>query len=78
MQFIEEAVPIRFIRHERSGMAFLNITPFTLGHTYFACREGVGQWIDLDPGLTAHLVCISQATIGKAVQESFEPEKVGL
>lgn len=78
MQFIEEKVPIQFIRRERSAMAFQNITPFTPGQTYFACREGIGQWIDLDPGLTAHLVCISQATIGKAVQESFEPEKVGL
>ena len=72
MQFIEEEMPIRFIRRERSRMAFLNITPFTPGHTYFASRDGKGQWIDLDPGLAAHLVCISQATIGKAVQESFE------
>jgi histidine triad (HIT) family protein len=40
-------------------------------------REETGHWIDLGPGLAAHLMSVSQA-IGKAVQEGFEPEKVGL
>lgn len=39
--------------------------------------EEIAHWIDLGPGLAAHLMSVSQA-IGKALQESFEPQKVGL
>ena len=41
-----------------------------------AREEEVDHWIDLGPGLAARLITVSQ-TIGKAVQKSFKPEKVG-
>ena len=55
----------------------LNITPLAPGHTLVVPKEQTGHWIDLDPRLAAHLMFISQA-IGKAVQEGFGPERVGL
>jgi histidine triad (HIT) family protein len=58
-------------------VAFLNITPLAPGHTLVVPREETAHWIDLGPGLAAHLMSVSQA-IGKAVQQNFGPEKVGL
>jgi histidine triad (HIT) family protein len=58
-------------------VAFLNITPLAPGHTLVVPREEVEHWIDLGPGLAAHLMSVSQA-IGLAVQECFGPKKVGL
>jgi histidine triad (HIT) family protein len=76
-RIIEGEVPARFIWRDRSCVAFLNITPLAPGHTLVVPIEETDHWIDLDLGLAAHLMSVSQA-IGKAVQKSFEPEKVGL
>ena len=76
-RIIDGEVPARFVWRDPSCVAFLNITPLAPGHTLVVPREETGHWIDLDPRLAAHLMSVSQA-IGKAVQESFEPEKVGL
>ena len=70
-------VPALFVWRDRSCVAFLNITPLAPGHTLIIPKEETDHWIDLDSGLAAHLMSVSQA-IGKAVQQSFEPEKVGL
>jgi len=76
-RIIEGEVPARFVWRDDSCVAFLNITPLAPGHTLVVPKEETGHWIDLGPGLAAHLMSVSQA-IGKAVQESFEPERVGL
>ncbi len=76
-RIIEGEVPARFVWRDRSCVAFLNITPLAPGHTLVVPKEEADHWIDLGPGLVAHLMSVSQA-IGKAVQKSFEPEKVGL
>ena len=76
-RIIEGEEPARFVWRDRSCVAFLNITPLAPGHTLVVPNEETGHWIDLGPGLAAHLVSVSQA-IGKAIQKSFEPEKVGL
>jgi len=76
-RIIEGEVPARFVWRDDSCVAFLNITPLAPGHTLVVPKEETGHWIDLGPGLAAHLMSVSQ-TIGKAVQESFEPERVGL
>ncbi|CAA9430618.1 hypothetical protein AVDCRST_MAG82-2083 [uncultured Rubrobacteraceae bacterium] len=74
---IEGEVPARFVWRDDSCAAFLNITPLAPGHTLVVPKEEVGHWVDIGPGLAAHLMSVSQA-IGKAIQESFRPEKVGL
>jgi diadenosine tetraphosphate (Ap4A) HIT family hydrolase len=76
-RIIEGEVPACFVWRDPSCVAFLNITPLAPGHTLVVPKEDTGHWIDLGPELAAHLMSVSQA-IGKAVQESFEPEKVGL
>src|SRR5215203_1098527 len=76
-RIIEGEVPARFVWRARWCVAFLNITPLAPGHTLVVPKEATGHWIELGPGLAAHLMYLSQA-IGKAVQEGFEPEKVGL
>ena len=76
-RIIEGEVPARFVWRDRSCGAFLNITPLVPGHTLVVPKEETDHWIDLGPGLATHLMSVSQA-IGKAVQKSFEPNKVGL
>ncbi len=76
-RIIEGEVPARFVWQDDSCAAFLNITPLAPGHTLVVPRQETDHWIDLGPGLAAHLMSVSQA-IGKAIQESFEPERVGL
>jgi histidine triad (HIT) family protein len=76
-RIIEGEVPARFLWRNPSCVAFLNITPLAPGHTLVVPLEEIAHWIDLGPGLAAQLMSVSQA-IGKALQESFEPQKVGL
>ena len=76
-RIIEGEVPARFVWRDESCVAFLNITPLAPGHTLVVPKEEVEHWIDLGPGLAAHLMSVSQA-IGLAVQECFGPKKVGL
>src|SRR4028119_686996 len=75
-RIIEGEVPACFVWRDPSCVAFLNITPLAPGHTLVVPKEQTGHWIDLDPGLAAHLMFVSQA-IGKAVQEGFGPERAG-
>ena len=76
-RIIEGEVPACLVWRDPSCVAFLNITPLAPGHKLVVPIEETGHWIDLDPELAAHLMFVSHA-IGKAIQESFEPEKVGL
>jgi histidine triad (HIT) family protein len=76
-RIIEGEVPACFLWRDPMCVAFLNITPLAPGHTLVVPREEIAHWIDLGPNQAAHLMSVSQA-IGKAVQESFQPQKVGL
>ena len=76
-RIIEGEVPARFVWRDPSCVAFLNITPLAPGHTLVVPIDETAHWIDLGPALAAHLMSVSHA-IGKAVQQSFGPEKVGL
>ena len=60
-----------------SCAAFVSTTSLAPGHTLVIPEKETAHWIDLDPGLAAHFMSVSQA-VGRAVQESFEPRKVGL
>ena len=76
-RIIDGELPARLVWQDERCVAFLNITPLAPGHTLVVPREEVDHWVDLDPGLAAHLSYVAQA-IGKAMQAGFEPEKVGL
>lgn len=70
-------LPGRFVWKDERCVAFLTITPLTPGHTLVVPREEVDHWLDLDADLLAHLAGVSQS-IGKALQQAFDPVKVGV
>lgn len=76
-KIIEGEFPGRFVWRDERAVAFLTIAPLKPGHTLVVPIEEVDHWIDLEPGLAAHLMDVSQA-VGRAVQQAFEPTRVGL
>ena len=76
-QIIEGTLPARFVWKDEQCVAFLTIHPVRPGHTLVVPRLEVDHWLDLEPGLLDHLMTVSQK-IGKALQQAFSPEKVGL
>ena len=76
-KIIEGEFPGRFVWRDERAVAFLTIAPLKPGHTLVVPIEEVDHWIDLEPGLAAHLMDVSQA-VGRAVQQAFQPTRVGL
>jgi len=76
-RIIQGELPGHFIWKDAKCVAFLSIHPLKPGHTLVVPRQEVDHWLELDPELSAHLFGVAQ-TIGKALQEAFQPEKVGL
>lgn len=76
-RIIEGELPARFVWKDERCVAFLSINPIREGHTLVVPREEVDHWLDLDDGLTAHLMAVSRK-IGEAIQRAYRPEKVGL
>ena len=70
-------IPGRFVWKDDRCVAFLTINPLRPGHTLVVPRDEVDHWLDLDADLLAHLSTVSQS-IGKAIQQAFQPKKVGL
>ena len=76
-KIIEGQIPGRFVWKDDRAVAFLTIAPLRPGHTLVVPRKEVDHWLDLDRDLASHLFLVSQ-TIGKAIQQAFQPVKVGL
>lgn len=70
-------LPAHFVHRDERCVAFLSINPITTGHTLVVPIEEIDHWLDLDPGLNAHLMAVAQE-IGRAQQSVFAPERVGL
>ena len=70
-------LPGRFVWKDELCVAFLSINPLAPGHTLVVPRDEVDHWIDLEPGLMSHLGEVSRV-IGRAIQDAFQPEKVGM
>lgn len=70
-------LPGRFVWKDEQAVAFLTLRPIQPGHTLVVPRQEVDHWIDLPPALGAHLMEVSRS-VGRAIQEAFKPEKVGL
>jgi histidine triad (HIT) family protein len=69
--------PAEFVWKDELCVAFLSNRPLRLGHTLVVPRLEIDHWLDLEPGLLAHLVNTAQA-IGKAQMAAFEPARIGL
>lgn len=76
-RIINGELPGRFVWRDERCVAFLSIQPLKPGHTLVIPIEEVDHWIDLPPDLAAHVFGVAQR-VAHAIQQAFQPEKVGL
>jgi histidine triad (HIT) family protein len=76
-RIIDGELPGRFVWRDDRCVAFLSINPLRPGHVLVVPREEVDHWLDLEPALLDHVMRVAQK-IGAALQEAYQPEKVGL
>ena len=76
-RIIAGELPARFVWKDDSCVAFLSNRPLRPGHALVVPRAEIDHWLDLDPGLLAHLSETAQA-VGKAQMAGFKPERIGL
>jgi histidine triad (HIT) family protein len=76
-RIIEGELPGVFVWRDPRCVAFLSINPMHTGHTLVVPVDEVDHWIDLDPGLAAHLFTVAQ-TIGRAQQAALSPRRIGV
>ena len=76
-RIIAGELPGRFVWRDERAAAFMSIAPLQPGHTLVVPVDEVDHWIDLDPDLFAHLTDVSRI-IGVAIQQAFQPVKVGM
>lgn len=76
-QIIEGRLPARFVWKDDECVVFLSNRPLRPGHSLVVPRQEIDHWLDLDPGLLAHLAETAQA-IGRAQMAGFKPERIGV
>lgn len=76
-RIIEGDLPGEFVWRDERCVAFLSINPMAPGHTLVVPIEEVDHWIDCSPELAAHLFAVAHR-IGRAQQQAFDCERVGL
>lgn len=76
-RIINRELPGRFVWEDDVCVAFLTIAPIQPGHTLVVPRAEVEHWLDLDERTWAHLNRVSRI-VGRAIQEVWRPEKVGV
>jgi histidine triad (HIT) family protein len=76
-KIIDGDIPGRFVWRDPDIVAFLTIEPFAPGHTLVVPREEVDHWIEMTPELNAKVFEVARL-IGQAVQQAFQPRRVGL
>jgi histidine triad (HIT) family protein len=76
-KIINREMPGRFVYEDDVCVAFLTIEPLSPGHTLVVPRAEVDSWLDLDQGTLSHLMSVAQ-TIGQAIENAYQPAKVGL
>ena len=76
-RIIEGEIPGTFVWKDDLCVAFMTIAPLRQGHTLVVPIEEVDHWIDLSARLRGHLFDVA-TEIGAAIQDAFNPTKVGL
>jgi histidine triad (HIT) family protein len=76
-RIIDGDLPGRFVWRDPEAVAFLTIAPIRTGHALVVPRVEVDNWLDLDPGLAAHLMGVAQ-TVGQAQRAAFASERIGM
>ncbi|MCT1367574.1 MULTISPECIES: HIT family protein [Kocuria] len=76
-KIIDGELPGRFVWKDERAVAFLSIQPLSMGHVLVVPRQEIDHWVDLPQDLAAHLMEVSRL-IGQAINEVYEPVRVGL
>lgn len=76
-RIIEGDLPGTFVWRDERSVAFLSINPLRAGHTLVVPIQEVDRWIHCPPDLRDHLMGVAQ-TIGTAIDDVWDPERVGL
>jgi histidine triad (HIT) family protein len=76
-RIIKGEIPGTFVWRDDLCVAFMTIAPLRPGHTLVVPIEEVDHWIDLSPRLRGHLFDVA-SEIGAAIQDAFNPTRVGL
>jgi histidine triad (HIT) family protein len=74
---INREIPGRFVYEDDVCVAFLTVEPLSPGHTLVVPRAEVDHWLDLDTDTATHLMATAQI-IGRAIQTTYAPRKVGM
>jgi diadenosine tetraphosphate (Ap4A) HIT family hydrolase len=76
-KIIDGEIPGRFVWRDDDVVAFLPIALLAPGHTLVVPIDPVDHWIDMEPRLNAKVWAVAQ-TIGEALDEIYNPTKVGV
>ncbi len=74
---LQGELPGRQVYQDELCFAMLTIAPLQPGHTLVIPIQEIDHWIDLPAELNAHLFGVAQR-IARAMQETFQPAKVGM
>lgn len=75
-KIIDGEIPGTFVWKDDRCVAFMSINPLRAGHVLVVPRDEVDHWIDCPADLRDHLMAVS-TSIGEAIQEVYDPTKVG-
>jgi histidine triad (HIT) family protein len=75
-KIIDGEIPGTFVWRDDRCVAFMSINPLRAGHVLVVPRDEVDHWIDCPAHLRDHLMAVS-TSIGEAIQEVYDPTKVG-
>lgn len=70
-------IPARFVWQDPEVVAFLDIRPFSTGHTLVVPRQELDQWLDAPPDLLNKVMAVAQ-TIGLAQRAAFGVPRAAL
>ena len=75
-RIIDGELPGRFIWRDDTVVAFLSIGPLSPGHSLVVPRVEVDHWLDLDAATWQRVSEVTRI-VGQAIQEAFDPPRVG-
>ncbi|MDH3190032.1 MAG: HIT family protein [Acidimicrobiia bacterium] len=76
-RIIAGEIPGTFVWRDAECVAFMTIEPIRTGHTLVVPVQEIDHWIDLPGPLRDHLMSVS-SQVARAIQEAFDPVRVGL
>jgi histidine triad (HIT) family protein len=76
-RIIDGEIPGRFVWRDPEVVAFLTIEPMAPGHTLVVPRAEIDHWVDLSDQLRARVFEVAHV-VGRAIQDAFEPRRVGM